>query len=491
MQGNGTSFGAPFTLPITVGGASAAGTINVVSKNATTSAPVNSSWRVTAGMLPNMDACAFDSTSALCSGTSAAYKNIPVGGDPVGVSPNATSAGPLYALRGVEEQSNIALKKNNGLVGDLFALSRNLLAGVADAATVCSYVGTPGQPCPSADLNVPAQTLVNSGDIANFTILWDPIAAMTVTPPTLALDSSNAPIGNVTITNSGAPGSVLNWMANTTSTWLSLSSGSGSITNSASGNATQSLKLTASPSGLSDGTYSATVNFSGHPADLLSDIFSSPLTVTYTVGSGSGNPCPDCVTPSLTPTISITPAVSTIPLGSSEQLTIDSTSATTCAQTGDWSGSACSGAVTVTPNATGTLTYIDTATNVNGTAQASATVTVTGASGSTSTSTPPSPSSPFCAVQASPSSVTPGSASTLSFNCVNITPASCLMYVASGPVQTEFTFPANDMSGSTLSGTVSEKPTANTLYTVDCGNGVTASATVTVTNPGLQETNPQ
>jgi hypothetical protein len=442
-----------------------------------------------------MDACAFDSTSASCSGTSATYKNIPIGGDPVGVSPNATSAGPLYALRGVEERPSIALKKNSSLIGDLFALSRGLLAGVANAATVCSYVGTPGQPCPSADLNVPAQTLVNSGDIANFTILWDPLAAMTVTPQTLALDSSNAPSGNVTITNSGAPGSQLSWTADTTSTWLSLSSGLGSITNTASGNATQSLKLTASPSGLSDGTYNATVNFSGrstlaNPGKQTCPTFSSSVTVTYTVGSGSGNPCPDCVTPSSTPTISITPSASTIPLGSSEQLMIDSTSATTCAQTGDWAGSACSGSVTVTPNATGTLTYVDTATNVNGTAQAQATVTVTGASGPNSTSTPPSPSTPSCTVQASPSSVTPGSASTLSFNCVNITPANCLMYVASGPSETEFTFPASDMSGSTLSGTVSEKPTAQTLYTVDCGDGVTASATVTVTNPGLNETNP-
>jgi hypothetical protein len=94
-------------------------------------------------------------------------------------------------------------------------------------------------------------------------------------------------------------------------------------------------------------------------------------------GGGGGNSNPS---PPSSPTVSVTASPTTITKGQSTKITVSSTNATSCTESGSWSGSvACNGSATVTPTNTGTFTYTVTATGDGGTASASATVTVNAA----------------------------------------------------------------------------------------------------------------
>jgi hypothetical protein len=78
------------------------------------------------------------------------------------------------------------------------------------------------------------------------------------------------------------------------------------------------------------------------------------------------------------PTVSISASPSSIIIGQSVTLSWSSTNATSCAASGDWSGTkATSGKETVTPSTTGSKTYSLSCSGAGGTGSASASVTVT------------------------------------------------------------------------------------------------------------------
>jgi hypothetical protein len=88
-------------------------------------------------------------------------------------------------------------------------------------------------------------------------------------------------------------------------------------------------------------------------------------------GGGGTSPLPK-------PTVSISASSSSIIIGQSVTLSWSSANATSCAASGDWSGTkATSGKETVTPSTTGSKTYSLSCSGAGGTASASASVTVT------------------------------------------------------------------------------------------------------------------
>jgi hypothetical protein len=478
------SFGVPFTLPITVGGSAPTGNINVVSEDSITATPVTSTWEIFGAV----DVCSY--THEPCSGTSQSYPNVPLGNyitQPLSTSGN-------FAFGGIESRSVAVEKQSTGL----FALARNLFAGIANAEDTCSYVGAPGSSCPAGDLGTDSQTLVNPGDTANFILLWDPEASLSVTPREVSLTSST-PSQQVTVSNSSdAPGSELGWTATSDSSWLSVTP---STDSHGLGSGSSEPVTFAYTGNLATGTYQANVTFTGWSLNVSpTNHLDKQVSVTLTVGGGgcTGSCCNSSTSstncpPGVMPSISIIPASSSITLGQSQKLTITSKNATKCTETGDWSGSTCSGPVKVTPNATGTFTYNATTTNVNGSAQASATITVTVSCTDSGCPPPPPPPPglPSCVqLTATPSSITPGQASQLSYRCTNV--SSCSM--SGGQFGGYAIVPVN---GTTASGAVRVNPIANTIYSLNCvGTGTNSGyhagseVQVTVNSPGRVETNP-
>jgi hypothetical protein len=338
---------------------------------------------------------------------------------------------------------------------------------------------------------------------------------MNVTPATVALDKFGN--GQITVQNSGSSGSELDWNANTTSTWFTLGSGTGAVVNNASqhdaSGATQAIAISIPNASTLAGNYTGTVQVVGVlkycPNDGTKVDCSMPklVVVTFTgTCTGSGchvctSPDPDC-TPIIdhfnsVPTINISPASSTIPLGQSQDLTITSAGADSCVQSGAWSGAKCSGVITVTPNASGTFTYKIKATNSLGSAISSATVTAQDANGCpgsacNQSSTQPQNYAPSCSLIASPTSIIVPASSTLSYYCTNVQSGSCTLSGGGFGSSSGIT-----VKGTTAQGTTSDAPSKNTFYVINCsgtdtysGTTVSANAEVVVTNPGRSETNP-
>jgi hypothetical protein len=408
----------------------ATGTINVVSENTLTTNPVSSTWWAIASIdVPNMDICSLPGAS--CSGVSQTYGNLSTNNNVVMVQAIPGSAGSLYALRGVEERSDVAIKKSNDALSNLFAFSKSLLFGVAKAVDYCDAIVPAGGQCSSSNLGVNALVLSSSAPTADFTILWDPVAVMNVTPMSLSFDASGALSGPVTITNNGAPGSELDWTADTTSTWLSPSAASGAVMNGTP----QSITLTADPSGLSAGTtYHATVNING--ANAKNGTPYCPVGLLKAQCDPSSSVDVSLTIPA--PTVTISPTSGTITLGDSQQFTIASANAKTCAETGDWSDSQCSGTITVTPTTTGTFTYNVTAKNDNGSASASATLTVT-----------PPPASPTVTISPVSNNISFGSSQQFTITSTNA--KTCKE--------------TGDWSGSQCSGTITVTPAHTGTFT--------------------------
>jgi len=514
---------APAPTPITPITPTANGTVNVTSENSVTGVLLPAAWQVWGSTIPGMIEPTHQGTSQSLT--------VPANDDNVGVNPIGAGGG--YVLRDAEEYSDLAVKKNDNPLSELLVFSKDLLVDVANAENTCSYTGTPGQQCPpfgnlpASDFNV-NPTLTNAGDIANFILLWDPLPAMNVYPTTIALDSSSALSTTTVITNYGSSGSNLGWTANVNYIggaeydWLSLSADSGSITNSASqsgifNGASSTITLTVDPSGLPDGTYNTTVDING-TSPVCAEYygyqdsrcsFTDPVNVSFTVKN-----IQTLCTP---PTISITPASSTITVGDSQPLTITSTGADSC--TNDFAGGQlCNGTTAFTSTGPATYTVVATAKNQCGSASASADVTVVPPPGCTGTdcggasttipsstggctgtdcggipsSTPSSTcigpscsgSTPSCALTATPSSITPGQSSKLSYSCSpDVTNCSLSPWVNN---QLAGTYSYGGSSGSEP-----VRPTTNTTYELNCDSGaINESATVIVTNPGLNETNP-
>lgn len=508
------------SVPYSVVSSGPSTSLNVVSENASSSTTlVPTAWKISS---PSGNLCGANSSS--CSGTSGSYPVTATG--TYEVTPTSTSP-ENYALKGVVVGSNIAVS-HPSIPGGLFAIANNLFGGVAKAEGLCSWVGSPASSCPAA-AGGGALTFTDLTKPGNVIILWNPEGNMLITPQTLSLDSKGSPSKTVTITNTGAPGSELDWNAVTTSTWLSFSSASaskgkgqggvigmlhsliskadasspseGAITNGPSqggaSGASQSITLTADPTGLADGTYYATANFGGKSPDCKTGNpcdHSFSLNILFTVGA-SANPCPNCVTPTSLPTITITPPSTTTTPGHSVTFSINSTSATTCtgSGTGNWPASEpCSGTATVVaPAAVGVYIYTITANNINGSAQSSASVTVTNSKNPGVPGNPPS-----CQpLTASPLSITPGGTSNLSYDCGNV--SSCTMsggqFSPGGAgYATVWVDPVTNVAASSTP----VNPTVNTTYTMTCTgtdgvNTTNTSVDVTVTSPGIIEVPPQ
>lgn len=162
------------------------------------------------------------------------------------------------------------------------------------------------------------------------------------------------------------------------------------------------------------------------------------------------------------PTVSIAAAPTSVTVGQTAMLTWSSTNATACTASAAWSGGeATSGTLTVTP-ALGMNTYTLTCNGVGGSQAASASVTAI--------ATPPAPT---VSITVSPTSITLGHSSTLTWSSTNATACT-----ASG----------NWSGAQTVSGSETLTPQANgtDTYTLTCAGGGgsgAGTATLTVTAP--------
>ncbi len=237
-----------------------------------------------------------------------------------------------------------------------------------------------------------------------------------------------------------------------------------------------SLTLTASPTNIAPGqgttlswtttnasSCSASGGWSGseNPNGTLS--VTPALSTTYTLTCSSGKKSMSqsvlvTVTstppPPAAPTVSLSASPTSITSGGSSTLTWSSTNANSCTSTDFITANGTSGSLSVSP--TTSTTYAITCTGTGGSATGSATVTVN------SQSTP----TPTVSLSASPTSITSGQSSTLTWGSTNAT--SCT---------------TSGFSGSGTSGSATVSPTTSTTYSVTCtgaGGSATGSATISV-----------
>jgi hypothetical protein len=260
------------------------GSVKVVSENAVDpSILVPATWTLKGSTVSGGDVCAL--TDVPCSGTQETYSGVPANNDTISI-PSASTQAAGYTLRSIE-QVPIAAKQD--AVNPIIAFFSNMF-GVARslAETVCGQLnGTPQ--CSASSANTPV-TLTNQGDTANFIIVWEPVAQLNVNTLSVALTKATSS-QQVTVLNGGSPGSTLDWnaavtYANSSKNWLTVSPASGTLTNGATGSASAPVTLSANVAGLLNGTYSATVNFSGTSALDGSKMSARSVQVTLTVGNG-------------------------------------------------------------------------------------------------------------------------------------------------------------------------------------------------------------
>ena len=439
------------------------GTVTVSSTNAVTGGSVTSSWDLVGPTTTYSYATQY-ATSAVYTGLPTQYNTIPL--VPYTVSPVQNSAGPLYTLRTVNEET-VAENAKGNLLGHLFSISENALTSIAYAQIVCD---PSNYPC-SGGNSTPTQSLTPTSTTANFIILWDPIAAINVssTPSgMLQLSTPSNTSGQISITNSGAQGSTLNNLTYTispssASSWLSISSLSGiSLGQGNSANVTITGSSTSAPSSCSSGC-TATVTFSANSLPTNDTVTPVPLNVTFTVTPST----PSAPTSSLSITVNSTqPTAEGVPV-----------QVTASGGTGSYTWSTPSG----TPTGSGSTIQIVYP------KQGSYPVTCTDSDGNSTTTTVLITTA--CTLSASPASVVPPEASTLTWSCAPQTAASCSINGQSV---------CNSVSSCNTGGTLSESPTQNATYALLCtaNNGITPPSTmssivtVTVQGPGVHEVNP-
>jgi len=170
--------------------------------------------------------------------------------------------------------------------------------------------------------------------------------------------------------------------------------------------------------------------------------------------SASASPPPPPPSPPPAPTASLSASPTSISSGQSSTLSWNSTNASSCSGAG-FTASGISGSAAVTPAATST--YSVTCSGGGGSASASATVTV-------AIPSPPPPAAPTAVLSASPTSISSGQSSMLTWSSTNATSCSSSNFAASG-----------------ISGSASITPAATSTYSVTCsGSGGSASASATV-----------
>jgi hypothetical protein len=492
-----------------VSGPSSTGVVNVMSEDSQTGSAVTSSFDVLDG---GSDLCDPSGFGAPCTAQTESFTNAPLGIAATVVAQSG-SAGPQYALREVKEEYPIA-QKGNSILGVFFALSRNLLIPVVDAQTYCGYLDSSSSQC-ALPYTLPSQnslTPTASDPTANFVILWDPEASISVSPPSVSNTLSSAgTVGQVTISNtSNAPGSELGWSSSVSYTngnnWLSVTPSADATGIGSGSSETATIAYTG---GLSPGTYQANVTFTGNSISggSLNQPPSIPVTLTVTSGSGgpyfscASNQCAETVTPGATSC----DAACGLPSGTTPAATCAPNSITT-AQTSQcmldlngmpqnnvaWAiASGSSGSVNnsgvYTPSGTGTETIVGTL--PDGTS-ADATVTVT---------VPPLPTcnSGSCqatcdspTLNANPASIVVPESSSLTYGCSHVTECQ----LTGGDLPGFVVYPPSGLD--TISGSVSTAPSIATTYTLTCVNGdyssdsASASVQVTVGGSSLCEQNP-
>jgi trimeric autotransporter adhesin len=182
------------------------------------------------------------------------------------------------------------------------------------------------------------------------------------------------------------------------------------------------------------------------------------LTCTGTDGSATQSTTVSVI--SAAPTVHLTASPNTVVSGNGSTLSWSSTNATACLASGDWSGSKATTGSQATGALTANTTYELTCTGHGGTAQQSTTVSVT-------------QHTPTVTFVASPSTVTSGSGSTLTWAATNAT--SCAVSGAWSGAWSG----TKGTSGSQATGAL----TANQTYGIMCtgaGGSATQSATVSV-----------
>ena len=165
-----------------------------------------------------------------------------------------------------------------------------------------------------------AQTLKAGGQVT-FNAQWDPLAAFSLTPPSMSFTSGNTQ-GTLSIGNNGSTGSLLNWTGsikytnnNDGKNWLGASALSGNNIKTGSSNA-QQVTVSVDPTGLPLGTYNAEIDFAGisNPGN-HSPIPPGKVTVSFkkTVVNCPGDgqplcpPVPSCGTFTATPNQVVVP----------------------------------------------------------------------------------------------------------------------------------------------------------------------------------------
>lgn len=444
-----------------------AGTINVSSVNFQTGDALNSSWSVTGP-------ANYSSNNV----SAATYTNAPVSaiGIPYVNTPVANSAGTLYSLRGVLNK-NVALEETNPKISGLISML-NWLVPNAEADEVCGAVNPTGPVVPTYGVTTPCAPipgglpLINNGDVADFVILWDPIAIMTVTP-TLPI-TTTSPSGPVAINNTGSPGSMITNVTDTitpasANSWLTVSNlPAGAINEGTPVDVTVTANTSTAPASCATTPCVVTITFQGVSGPGSSGTFpSGSVTVTYTGSAPSGPPTPPAITIN-----SPTPVAKCVPA----QVTCSGGDGTYTWTPVDGSPTITGAGSTVQVNycsATGTFTLDCTSAGVTTSTQIQVV--------------------PDCTLSASPNTIVPPAQTILSWSCVPGTavPNSCSI--------TNETSGMGIGSGLSTSSTLPVAPTANATYLLSCeaNNGILPATqippvevNVTVQGPGVKECNP-
>jgi hypothetical protein len=341
-------------------------------------------------------------------------------------------------------QSPFVAKFNSSLTTLLFSTlfstggqSQTAVDGLAVNTTGNIYIaGSVGSPPSSAATSGAFQSTYGGGTSDAFVAK---IVVQTPTTTTLSAAPTSASAGtaiNLTATVAEVGGS-------------SVPTGTVTFKDGAATLGSMTLNATAiavyTTSTLAVGGHSITAAYGGDSANGTSTSTAASVTVT--------------AVPAPVVTIGVLPA--SIILGQSATLTWSTSNATACTASGAWSGSeGTSGTQSVTPTATGSLGYVLTCTGTGGSGNGTASLVVAAPL-------------PTVTIGASPTSITLGKSSTLTWSSTNAT--SCTA--------------SNAWTGSeAVSGTLNETPTAagSLSYVLTCigaGGSAHATAVLTVTAP--------
>ncbi len=312
--------------------------------------------------------------------------------------------------------------------------SQTAVDGLAlDTAGNIYIAGSVGSPPSSAATSGAFQSAYGGGDSDAFVakiVVHTPTTTTVSAAPTTATGGTAI---NLTATVAEVGGSSV---PTGTVTFKDGATTLGSMTLNATGIAVYTTRT------LAVGAHSITAAYGGDSANGTSTSTAASVTIT--------------AVPAPIVTIRVLPA--SIALGQSATLTWSTTNATSCTASGAWSGSeGTSGTKSVTPTATGSLGYVLTCTGTGGSGNGAASLTVTAAS------------LPTVTLGASPTSITLGQSSTVTWSSTNAT--SCTA--------------SNAWTGSeAVSGTLRETPTAagSLSYVLTCtGAGGSAHATAVLT----------